>query len=80
MKLSAECVAAIAEAIAPFDTPERREAYRRGEFHKAHLVRNLDVRYRWDLFYASRAYRVLPDDDIFDRHIDTALRRVVEPL
>lgn len=35
------------------------------------------MRYRWDLYHASR---VRLDGDLTDAHIDTALRAIVAPL
>ena len=58
-----------------------RERYRAGDFPRADRVRDLDKRYRYDLFYAAGGYRLLPeDDDLTDAHIYTALRRVVPSL
>ena len=59
MKLNKDTVQALAEAIAPFDTEEVRQAYRDGRFPRADKVRDLDKRYRWDLFHASKGRAVL---------------------
>lgn len=88
MKITDEHLAALRAAIVPCDTPERREAYLRGDFHNADRVKDLDMRYRWDLLYASGLkigdgvgmeglplYGYLNDD-----HIDTALRSIVPVL
>lgn len=92
MKISADILEAMRESIAPLDTPERRAAYLAGEFPRADAVKDLDVRYRWDLFYAARGsdivkptagYIVTPEGylpDVTSDHIDTALRRIVPPL
>jgi hypothetical protein len=79
MKIDADTRHIMAVAIADYDTPERRDAYRAGRFPRADKVHDLNVRYRWDLFYAIRGYRLL-DDDVNMDHIDTALRRIVKPL
>ena len=79
MKINAPTLAALAAAIAPLDTPERRARYARRDIPRGHLVRDIDRRYRFDLLYAARAYSLLPDD-ITDAHIDTALRRIVPSL
>lgn len=72
---------AMAELIEPLDTRRARDIYIVGDFPRSHLVLDLDKRYRWDLFYAAKAHRVLPDDaGITDAHIDTALRTIVRPL
>lgn len=69
------------EAIATLDTPSTRERYRAGDFPRADAVRDLDKRYRYDLFYAAGGCRLLPEDDgLTDAHIYTALRRVVPSL
>lgn len=35
------------------DTPEMRERYRNGEFSRHELVKDLDRRYRWDMFWCA---------------------------
>ena len=86
MKLTLDQVEAIRERTAPLDTAETRQAYREGRFPRADRVRDLDRRYRWDLYYAGRVSDVLDrwvggdDDGLTDAHIDTALRRIVPPL
>ena len=86
MKLTLDTVEAMRERIAPLDTPETRQAYREGRFPRADRVRDLDMRYRWDLYYAARVSDVLDrwgggdDEGLTDAHIDTALRRIVPPL
>ena len=71
---------ALAGAVAPLDTPERRAAYLRGDFPRADVCGDRDKRYRWDLVHAS-GFRVV---DLYgylsDPHIDSALRRIVRPL
>lgn len=71
--------AALRGAVAPFDTDERRAAYRARQFPRAELVRDLDKRYRWDLFYRANGYRAMAHD-YRDGMVDTALRRIVPPL
>ena len=86
MKLTLTQVEAMRERIAPLDTPETRQAYREGRFPRADRVRDLDKRYRWDLYHAARVREVLDRNiggegaDLTDAHIDTALRRIVPPL
>lgn len=70
---------ALTAAIAPLDTPERRARYAARDIPRGHLVQDIDKRYRFDLFYAARAYSLLPDD-VTDAHIDTALRKIVPSL
>jgi hypothetical protein len=83
MKMAAPDFAALKAAIEPLDTAERRQVYREGKFARAELVKDLDTRYRWDLYWqAGGLHGVLPDvtHDYKDAHIDTALRNIVAPL
>ena len=88
MKLSAQIVESLRARIAPLDTPDTRQAYREGRFPRADRVRDLDMRYRWDLYYAARgseivapdAGRITDSSGVTSAHIDTALRRIVAPL
>ena len=81
MKLDRGTLDRMRDAIAPLDTAERRQAYLSGDFPRADRVRDLDKRYRWDIYYAAGGYRLHPEDDsITDAHIDTGLRRVVPVL
>lgn len=83
MKMAAPDFEALKAAITLLDTPARRETYCNGEFPRADKVNDLNVRYRWDLFWAVGGLRkVLPDvvHDYKDAHIDTALRRIVPAL
>ena len=59
------------------------EACDRFDLTEPELVKDLDTRYRWDLYWmAGGLHGVLPDvtHDYKDAHIDTALRRIVAPL
>jgi hypothetical protein len=83
MRVTAEHLEVIRAAIAPLDTEEARATYRSGDFPRAEYVRDLDKRYRWDLFWlAVRLGHSLPDSTCGynDAHIDTALRAIVSPL
>lgn len=85
MRITPEHLTLIREAVTPLDTPERREGYRNREFPRAAAVKNLDKRYRWDLFYAAtrvdlNALRPVLDAGYFDTHFDTALKAVVPAL
>jgi hypothetical protein len=73
----------IRQAISPLDTENIRETYRRRDFPRADAVKDLDKRYRWDLYYAAvRRGASLPDSTTgyTMAHIDTALRSIVAPL
>lgn len=86
MKLTPAQVEAMRERISPLDTDERRQAYREGRFPRAEAVKDLDMRYRWDLFHAARAVDVFhtgiggEDEGLTSDHIDTGLRRIVPAL
>lgn len=86
MKVTPDQLTAVRQRLAPLDTAERRQAYREGRFPRAEKVRDLDMRYRWDLYHAARVREVLDRNiggegaDLTDAHIDTALRRIVPPL
>jgi hypothetical protein len=86
MKMPKELYERLEAAIAPLNTEHNRQMYREGKFPRAELVKDLDKRYRWDLFWASqrndRVYYYVDVDgrSLNDTHIDTALRRIVAPL
>jgi hypothetical protein len=80
MRITAEHLDVLATAVKAFDTPTTRQRYRDRDFPRAHLVRDLDKRYRWDLFYAAKVYNLVPCEDYTDAHFDTALRKIVQPL
>lgn len=82
MKFSPDLVEALAARVRVHDTAERREFYLSGRFPRAGVVRDLDRRYRWDLFYLAAPWDVIDAvaDDVADAHIDTVLRRVVPSL
>ena len=61
------------------------ENYRRGDFHRADMVKDINMRLRWDLFWAAfyqnRDIRdTLLLEDLTSDHIDTALRRIQKEL
>jgi hypothetical protein len=81
MKIPLAEVEAVRAALAPLDTDERRDRYRTGKFPRSTSVRDLDVRYRWDLYWAAGGYNLLPTSAHYlAAHIDTMLRRIVPPL
>jgi hypothetical protein len=82
MKASPELFARIKAWIEPHDTEATRQDYRDGEFPRSYTVKNLDERYRWDLFYGTEAWHCiwLSDGQLNDDHIDTMLRKIVPPL
>lgn len=73
----------IRAAVAPLDTEANRQMYREGRFHNADKVKDLDMRFRWDLLNAGGGWQVtsaLYEAGHNDSHIDTALRSIVAPL
>jgi hypothetical protein len=82
MKASPELFARIKAAITPLDTEATRQEYRDGEFPRCYTVKNLDERYRWDLFWAIDRHVTYgcSDEQLNDNHIDTMLRSIVPPL
>lgn len=81
MKMTTNTFNRLEDQIGSLDTEDRREAYRSGNFPRADRVKDLDVRYRWDLFYAAGGHRLIdPEENLTSDHIDTALRRIVPAL
>lgn len=84
MKMTPAHYESLRTAIEPLDTADRREAYRTGDFPRAEEVTDLNVRYRWDLFWAVTGFELLPRDVhgcIYNSdHIDTALRKIIPAL
>lgn len=82
MRATRGTLVAIRDLLAPLDTEDRRARYLAGDFPRPETVKDLDVRYRWDLCWEAELHRVL---DLYgrglnDRHVETALRAVVRPL
>ena len=74
---------ALQDKISKLDNEETREAYRGGHFPRSEKVQDINKRYRWDLLWASGAREVvyaIYDRGGHDAHIDTALRKIVNPL
>ena len=62
------------------DTPIH---YSNGNFARANSVKDLNKRYRWDLFYyATRNEQTFKDElgYLQNSHVDTALRHIVTPI
>jgi hypothetical protein len=68
----------IRQAIVPLDTEIRREEYRNGQFPRAEFVKDINRRYRWDLYWACG--KRFGQDDLLDSHIDTALKKIIPSL
>lgn len=83
MKVTLEHLARLREVIAPLDTAEHRRRYANLEIARAESVKDIDMRYRWDLYwFAVRQGASLPDstNGYNNSHIDTALRSIVPAL
>ena len=78
-KINGDMLEALRAKISPLDTEIRRNIYRSGLFPKSDMVKDLDRRYRFDLFYVARGYEVL-DGYFLDSHIETALKTIVPSL
>ena len=89
MKIKPEHYAVLKAAIEPLDKEEHRRAYRAGDFPRSASTKDVNMRYRWDLLYASKlkigdSVGMRGDlplyDYMDDTHIDTALRSIVPDL
>lgn len=86
LKIDRASFETLAEVVGPWDTEEHREMYRTGQFPRAEHTRDLDMRYRWDLYWAARSglpegFRSgLYDAGVNDNHFDSALKRIVPKL
>ena len=81
MKASAELRAAVAAAITPVDTEQIRDRYRTGDYPRADRTKDVNVRYRWDLYWHAQATAgPFHTVGLNSAHIDTMLRAIVAPL
>ena len=63
--------------------PDAPLHYSNGNFVRANLVKDLNKRYRWDLFWAATRFERSFREELSylqDSHIDTALRNIVTPI
>lgn len=71
------------EAIAPLDTPELRARYLARDIPRAHTVRDINVRYKFDLLWSaidSGKIAYGETNGYNSAHISTALGRIVPKL
>lgn len=90
MKIPKNIVEEMRIAISDIDNEELRNHYRTGNIPRFDSVKDLDMRYRWDLLWTACVLDLLPQqyisdtlyaiDGVNDSHIDTALRNIVPPL
>ena len=67
------------------DNPERRAQYVAKDIPRCEQVKDLNKRYRWDLFYTvpvshRHAFCDVVDEYANGDHIDTALRSLITPI
>ena len=80
MKIQPQTLNQLAERITPLDTTELRNDYRAGNFPRSESVKDLDMRYRWDLYWVAKGGEVTKGMDLTSNHIDTGLRSIVPTL
>lgn len=83
MKMARADFLELEDRIVRLDDQPRRARYLTGDFPRAEAVKDLDTRYRWDLFWAATdggRRRIWASGTYDDAHVDTALRRIVPPL
>lgn len=79
MKIKGQDFDRLAERVRQFDTPESRARYLARDFPRSDVVKDLNKRYRYDLFYAARGYDGMPDA-YTDAHYYSALKKIVPDL
>ena len=60
--------------------PSAETLYREGKFPRAEQTKDVNKRFRWDLFWAVHRYYRELFDYLNDDHIDTALRKIVPDI
>lgn len=83
MRVSKETLDRWRVAVASLDTPYLREQYQARKIARAHTVKDIDVRYAHDLFWAAVDYGHITYEELRgynDAHIATALRNIVPKL
>lgn len=89
LKIKEQDLQVLKSRIERLDTPARRDMYKSGNYARAHLTKDVDKRYRWDLLWTTGlklgdGVGVKGDLDLYayldDTHIDSALRFLVPPL
>lgn len=85
MKIHPELLTELSDAIFALlaEQPFQTDLYAHGIFPRAQSVKDLNVRFRWDLFYAVSRNNTELGHSVFtykDSHIDTALRAIVPAI
>ena len=84
MKITAQRLERWRAAITPLDTPELRAKYAARDIPRAHTVRDINRRYRFDLFgwalLRGEITSADAHDGLNDAHRETALRRIIPDI
>ncbi len=81
MKMTKEHFTALRDLIEEnFLTSEIVEKYETGKFPLSNRVKDLNMRFRWDLFWSVSEDWGVQAGIYFDSHIDTALRKIVPTI
>jgi hypothetical protein len=89
MKIKPEDLVVLKEAISKVDTIENRQLYISGKFSRADRVKDINMRYRWDMLHLCKlrigdGVGIEGDLNLYsymnDTHIDTALKSIIKPL
>jgi hypothetical protein len=70
-------------AVLQLDTPALRYQYKARKIARADTVKDINVRYAHDLFWAAVGYGAISYEELRgynDAHIATALRNIVPPV
>lgn len=81
MKVSPKDFDNLVSALAPIDTVESRDRFRAAVASgQIKIISDMDERYRWNLYHFVWDAGFRFAKSYADAHIDTALRRVIDPL
>ena len=83
MKITQEHFQHIKNKVSILESEYHRTQYRDRKIAQADKVKDINTRYRWDLFHAAGLTSFACDhlySYLNDEHIDTALRSIVKPL
>ena len=83
MRVSKDRLDRWGDAVSKLDTPYLREQYKARKIARPDTVKDIDVRYAHDLFWAAVSYGHITYEELRgynDAHIATALRNIVPKL
>ena len=81
--INGEAFVGLKELIEPEDFESRRQTYRDRKIPRADAVKDIDMRYRWDLYWAfAKSWREKYQETrkYSEVTVDTALKRIVKKL